>query len=133
MDPARVGYVQVNAQNAFDGLSAEQIIEKYPAYIETLHTDDKPFQWVIDDLVKAKVRGEGNAAMLNHVISQNMPAGEKVAQAQLAEVHDLRRVHSTLTGLMELTLTDVSEGYEKANLDVAETFDTLMSPRGENE
>jgi hypothetical protein len=126
-DTARAGYVQVNANLAFEGLSAEDIVEKYPDYIKNLHKEDKAYQWVIDDLVKAKIRGHGDAAVLNSVVDNHMPAAAKVKLAKLKQAQALADTNKTLAGLMQQTLQDVSKGAERADLDVAETFDELMS------
>lgn len=129
-DPKREGYVHINAQNAFDGLTDEQIIEKYPDYVKSLHPDDKPYQYAVDDLVRAKIRGKGNVEMLNHVIELHMPAHEKVAQAGIGQAKALRDTHGTIAGLIQNSLDRINEGGERVNLDVAETFDGLVEGHG---
>jgi len=129
-DPNRAGYVQINAGYAFDGLSDEAILEKYPEYVKNLHPDDKPYRYVVDDLVKAKVRAAGDAVMLEELISQNESAKEKVAAVGKARTDALSDSHKTLTGLMSGMIESVSKGERPAEHDIAETFDGLMGSHG---
>jgi len=129
-DIARAGYVQINTGHAFDGLTDEEIVEKFPEYIKNLHQDDKPYKYVVEDLVRAKVRNPGDRAMLEEVINQNQSAKEKVAAAGKARVEALSDSHKTLTGLMEGMIESVSNGERPAEHDIAETFDGLMSSHG---
>ena len=129
-DTARAGYVQVNAANAFDGLTGDQIAEKYPDYVANMHPDDKPYRYVVDELVLNKARDEGTREMLKHQIWLNMSAREMVAAGQMDQAEALENSHKTLAGLMEMHLDDISKGWERQTFDVAETFDALIKPKG---
>jgi hypothetical protein len=131
-DAARAGYVQINAVNAFDGLTGDEIAEKYPSYIASLHPDDKPYRWVIDELVLNKARDKGTEEVLKHLIWQNLSADEKIAAGQLEQAKDLDRCHKTITGLMEMDLEDIGRGGERPSFDVADTFDQLASVNKNN-
>lgn len=125
-DAARVSYVQTNAVNAFEGITGDELIEKYSAYVKNLHPDDQPYRWVVDDLVRARARDQGTAEMLEHVITKNYSVEEKVAEAGLSRMQILDNTHSTLTGLMEMMVESVAKGEKPAAHDIADTYDDLM-------